>query len=1163
MAANGAAASSQLVVVGASAGGVEALSRLVATLPDPFPAPVVIAQHLDPTRVSHLEEILARSSRLPVRTVTGREALQAGSIYVVPANRHVEITDHDVSVHVDPPGRPMPSIDLLLGTAARTFGEGLHAVILTGTGSDGADGARQVKEAGGTIIIQNPQTASFPAMPLSLAPTTVDIVADLEAIGPLLYDLLTGAYTPPPPDQDRRMRALLEQLRSRSGIDFAQYRQPTILRRLQRRMADTGAATLDDYLRYLQRDPDEYQRLANSFLIKVTDFFRDPDLFAYLRERVLPELIEATRRPDRPELRDRAEAAGQPALGQELRLWSAGCATGEEAYSLAILVADALGDDLPRLKVRIFATDVDADAVAFGRRGVYPGSALQHLSREQLARYFTPLDGAYEVKRFVRKLVVFGQHDLGQRAPFPHIDLALCRNVLIYFTPDLQRRALQLFAFALRIGGRLALGKSETTTPLPEYFAVEHPRLKIFRRQGERVLIPPARIRDAAPGPMVPPPRPIFARPDLGLPRPPQPRRAPPTSEQAERLLLDLPVGVVVVDRRYDVQAINAVARQLLGIHTAAIGDDLVHLAHRLPSGRLREAIERAFRGQPSTERFEVPDVAGVAAGGAAATRHLDLSCYLQRREPADGAVDRVAIIVTDVTAAVQERRDLQDEHARQRGELERLTQEVQALAERAQPAEVPEALRSARAALQAAREEIDRLSAAVQDLDQARRELLEANQELTAANADLRSLNEDLLVANEEAQAAVEEIETLAEEQQASNEELETLNEELQSTIEELNTTNDDLESRGHELQAAAAALEGERSRLAAVLAGMADAVLVVDRAGNPVLTNAAFDRTFDTAGASFVPRDEAGRPLPAEATPQQRAARGETFSVQFTWAPAEGDERRWFEASGRPISTDGTEGGVLVIRDISERSLLRLQEQFVAIASHELRTPLTALMGFLEVLTREPPAGGEAQRRRHVTLALEQAQRLNALVDDLLDVTRLRRGTLRLAFEPVDLVPLVARAVEAAQAMAANQTVHLDAGAAGGPLVVRGDAGRLEQAVGNLLANAIKYAPGTERIDVRVRRAAGGSAAAAAAGAGSAEIEVQDYGPGIAPADLPHIFSRFFQVERGGRGAERGLGLGLYITREIVTAHGGTIDVRSVEGQGTTFTVRLPLHQ
>src|SRR5438093_10215980 len=187
----------QLVVIGASAGGVEALSALVETLPKSFPAPIVVAQHLDPSRVSHLREILARTSPLPVRTVTDREPLAPGQVYVVPADRHVEITDHAVEVHADgagAPERPKPSIDLLFASAARAFGEHLYAAILSGTGSDGADGARLVKEAGGTVIIQNPQPAHFPGMPLSLAPTTVDIVADLEMIGPLLGDLLTGAY---------------------------------------------------------------------------------------------------------------------------------------------------------------------------------------------------------------------------------------------------------------------------------------------------------------------------------------------------------------------------------------------------------------------------------------------------------------------------------------------------------------------------------------------------------------------------------------------------------------------------------------------------------------------------------------------------------------------------------------------------------------------------------------------------------------------------------------------------------------------------------------------------------------------------------------------------------------------------------------------------------
>src|SRR5919199_2042994 len=209
---------SQLVVVGASAGGIEALSTLVATLPAEFPAPLVIAQHLDPGGPSHLAQILARRSTLPVQQVVDHAPLQNGVVFVVPVNRHVEITDHAISLRTRDGGRAMPSIDLLLTTAAPVFGENLIAVILTGTGSDGAAGARAVKEAGGMVVIQNPRTAQFAAMPLAIAPPLVDVMADLEAIGPLLHDLLTGAYLPA---ENRTLRALLDQLHEASGIDFS------------------------------------------------------------------------------------------------------------------------------------------------------------------------------------------------------------------------------------------------------------------------------------------------------------------------------------------------------------------------------------------------------------------------------------------------------------------------------------------------------------------------------------------------------------------------------------------------------------------------------------------------------------------------------------------------------------------------------------------------------------------------------------------------------------------------------------------------------------------------------------------------------------------------------------------------------------------------------
>ncbi|HEV8636653.1 MAG TPA: chemotaxis protein CheB [Chloroflexota bacterium] len=1088
----------QLVVVGASAGGVEALSKLLSTLLPSFPAPIVVAQHLDPRRPSRLAEVLTRRSPLAVRSVEGREPLQPGTVYLVPSNRQVEISNHSVSVTADAAGGPKPSIDRLLASAAKAFGERVIAVILTGMGSDGAFGAQAVKEAGGTVVVQNPATASFPGLPRSLPPSTVDIVADVEAIGPLLHDLLSGAFLPKEHSEERILRLFLDQLRQRSGVDFSAYKRPTILRRLQRRVAAVGLSSLREYARYVETHPEEQQRLVSNFLIKVTEFLRDPDLFAHLREHVLPRLVS--------EARER---------GHELRIWSAGCSTGEEAYSLAMLVADVLGDDLERFSVRIFATDLDEDAVQFARRGVYPPGAVAHVAPQMLERYLARVDDHYEVKQFVRNLLIFGQHDLGQRAPFPRIDLALCRNVLIYFTPDLQKRALQLFGFALREGGCLVLGTSETTNPLSEFFVLEDQRLKIYRRQGATAPIPTGRTLEGLP---TLPIHPTARRPTARqlAPAAPEGAAGPLPSEFTDRLLHGLPIGVVVVDRRYDVQRINPTARRLLGIHRLAVGDDLIHLSGRLPQSALRATIDAAFRGEITT--LDDVEVDGAKSADA---RVLRITCAPHPADRSGGKVEAVQIVVVDQTAEVQRRREAASEPARGRGDV------------------VPN--------VSLTRAEVERLTARVQQLEHANRELLEANHELIAANTDLSSARDAFLISNEEAQAALEEVETLNEEQQATNEELETLNEELQATIEELNTTNEDLGSRDAESREMAASLADERARLSAVLAGMGDAVVVVDRAANPVRTNAAYDRLF-AGRPEELAQGEDGRPLGADEMPQGRAARGESFTTQFTLTAPDGS-RRWFEANGQPIRSSGPEVGVVVVRDITERSLRRFQEEFVALATHELRTPLTVIRAYLQrLIAAVPETGDERAPRRMAAVAEEQTRRLAALVRDLHDVTRLQSGDFPIAPEMVDLRSVVGAAVETARALAGERTINFEAPREA--VQAHADPGRLQQVALNLLTNALQHAPDSERIDVRLRRAES-----------DAELQVQDHGHGIPAEHLPHIFSRFYRVAGPARAESTGLGLGLPISRAIVAAHGGTIQVSSAEGQGTTFTVRLPL--
>jgi two-component system CheB/CheR fusion protein len=1075
MASSAISAEAQLVVIGSSAGGIEALSRVVASLPADFPAPIVIAQHLDPRRPSHLHEILARRATLPVRVVEEREALEDGVIFVVPSNRMVEISHGDMRLRAAKPGAVAPSIDVLFESAARVFGPGLIAVILTGSGSDGSSGAWHVKQAGGAVVIENPATAMFPSMPNSIPPSLVDATADLDEIGAVLCELLAAGRPAAAAHDEADLRGLLELIHERSGVDFRSYKPATILRRLHGRMNATGRPTLADYVACVESDPEEYARLVNSLLIKVTEFFRDPKLFEYLRTRVLPELIADARR----ELR-------------ELRIWSAGCSTGEEAYSLAIIVAEALGDELPWPDIRIFATDIDGDAIAFARRGIYPMAALKGLPAGARERYLVKSDGGFEVSKRLRDMMVFGQHDLGERAPFPRIDLILCRNVLIYFAAPMQRVALETFAFSLRAGGRLVLGTSESITALPDPFEDEDPRLRVFRRLAGQYAIPPLRTA-------------LRARrtPETRLDRAIRvthrdAQRVAESSASADSLLLGLTVGIVVVDPRYYILRINTAARQMLGIHGTAYDQDFVHLAEALPPSAMRAAIDSALTGKTITAIFEVEP-----ADAAGETTHFVEAAVRPYRVEA-GAVEGVVVELTDVTRSERERR----------GDLR-------------------------------TRQRLDKAVAT-------NGRLLRANEELTALVAELRAANEAMLLASEDAQATSEEAETVNEEFQATNEELETLNEELTASVEELRVANEDLATRTDQLSAQTIVLEQQRlgikeehDRLRSILASLGDAVVAVDHEGHIVATNDAYDRLFGSAETEMEPEDAAGLPMPAADRPQQRAARGERFRMEFAVTQPDGT-RRWFEAVAEPLTAgDRTWGGVLAIRDLSERTMRVSLERLMAAAGHELKTPVAALHGYLQLVERHLGPEASPQARTYADRALAQTRQVGELIERLFDVSRVQAGRLELVTAPIDLVAVVRNAVEVAETLPKAQPIRVAPVRA--PILVLGDRGRLGQVFVNLLANAVEHAAASPQIDVTMSRSGT-----------FAVVEVCDHGPGIAAEVMPQLFQPYTRL---GHKPSAGLGLGLYLAREIVTAHGGTIEATSAFGAGTTVVVRLPL--
>lgn len=763
--------SNDLVVVGSSAGGVGALSTLVSTVNKNFPAPMVLAQHLDPQRPSHLGSILERRSQLPIVVVAEHSPtpLEAGKIYVVPANRHVRIDDGHVHLEADHGDRPKPSVDMLLSSAAESYGEHLIAVILTGSGSDGAAGAVDVKNAGGVVIIQNPETAPYPSMPLSLPPTAVDHVVEIEQIGPLLFDILLGVNLPAAEKVEDPLRDLLTQVSAQTNIDFRNYKSSTILRRIGRRMAVTHNANIRDYGDYIRTHPDEVKELVRAFLIKVTGFFRDPEAYDFIRSMIIPELIDRGRQN-----------------GRVLRIWSAGCATGEEAYSLALLFADHLGPEFPEWNVKIFATDLAADAIAFARRGLYPENVLKDLPDDYRDRFFERIDQGYRISKALRQAVIFGQQDISRGVPFPRIDLVTCRNLLIYLKPELQQVVLDLFAYSLHQSrGYLFLGKAETARPTKATFELINKKWKIYRCMGGPMAFP---LQDSS----------LTAALNTTMGRESRRRQLvaqtiPSALDMTqaeveiaqlrrinETMLRHTNMAIVIIDRMYRIMTINAAARRLLGVRDIAYDQDFLHTVRGLPYQEVRRAIDTAFREHSTITVADLELDQSVEGTG----RYINLTIMIMQVE--QGAPELAVLTALDITEQVQIKRRL-------------------------------EAVQREQAEL-------------VGELSAANKRFSAMNKELQDANEELQAANEELMLTQEELQATNEEFEATNEELQATNEELETNNEELQATNEELQTTNDELTARTVELQELMKQHRLEQLQLAQLLERFPDYVAVVN---------------------------------------------------------------------------------------------------------------------------------------------------------------------------------------------------------------------------------------------------------------------------------------------------------------------------------------------
>ncbi|HEY4187987.1 MAG TPA: chemotaxis protein CheB, partial [Polyangia bacterium] len=486
--------------IGASAGGLEAIETFFDNLPQQTGLAFVIIQHLSPDFKSMMDELLARHTALPIHLVENGMPVEADHVYLIPPKNEMIISGGRLllSAQERHHERTLP-IDIFFRSLAQDCGSRGVAIVLSGGGSDGSRGIREVHQAGGLVIVQDADTAQFDGMPRTAAESGVaHWVLPPSDMPRILVEHAVGRGSAPEAEREPevRNRSVVEvyrMLQEEYGIDFTHYKPSTVTRRIERRLALARSTDIDEYVRRLKSERSELDVLYRDLLIEVTRFFRDEQAFQILETKVLPELL--TREPRQA----------------PLRLWVAGCATGEEAYSLAILLEDLMAK-LGERPVKIFATDVHRGSLEHAAQAVYSEEALAGVSAERLSRYFTRVGERYQVVPELRQRIVFAQHNVIKDAPFTHVDLVTCRNLLIYLQPAAQQKVLSLFHFALTRNGFLFLGPSETVGPLAVGYETQDKHWRIYRKRPDARIPIDARLQPVVPRTSLPPFQPAGGR---------------------------------------------------------------------------------------------------------------------------------------------------------------------------------------------------------------------------------------------------------------------------------------------------------------------------------------------------------------------------------------------------------------------------------------------------------------------------------------------------------------------------------------------------------------------------------------------------------------------------------------------------------------------------
>lgn len=720
-----------IIGMGASAGGLQALEVFFDNMPPENGMAFVIVQHLDPTRESILADLLQRHTSMRVIQVReGGMSVQPNCVYVVPPNRNMALFRGALLLtETESHGGLRLPVDFLFRSLAEDQGQHAIGIILSGTGTDGTLGLKAIRGEGGMVMAQDPESAKFDGMPRSAIATGLadyiltpeEMPAQLVEYTQHLFTLQTTSHALPPVEDSEALQRIFALLRLHSKHDFSLYKQNTVYRRLERRMAVNRIERMMDYALFVQQSPRELDILFRELLIGVTRFFRDQEVFESLDRYAIAHLFDH-RQPDDP-----------------IRVWVPGCATGEEAYSIAILIRERMNALGQEWETQIFATDIDEQAIAKARQGRFPDNIAVDITPERLQKFFFAEGKTYQISKSIREKVIFAVQSIIKDPPFSNVDLISCRNVLIYLGPALQKKVIQTFHYALKPNGFLLLGTAETLGEFDNFFdAVDH-NTRLFRRQGNETI--PHRTLD-------------FTMP-LSVPHeirvlPHQREKELDINEFIEKYLLQrFAPSCVVIDEQSNILYFHGKTSQYLEPVSGAASLNLLRMIRdslRIPLGTaVRKAIMRRQPVAYENVRLETED----------GFQMIRLLVQPMADTPSKSnlflVIFEVVSSYAETVEAVHGTGDMTDLHDQRIVELE-------------------------------------------QELQSTRQYLQTTIEELETANEELRSTNEELQSANEELQSTNEELETAKEELQSVNEELVTVNTELQSKIEQLTVANNDL---------------------------------------------------------------------------------------------------------------------------------------------------------------------------------------------------------------------------------------------------------------------------------------------------------------------------------------------------------------------------------